>query len=264
MRILLPLALLLGCRESMVSTRTPDGNTIKAWGDLYERVVTDDGYVDYDLLESERHILDEYVAWLGTDEAWKGRTTKDWHARYLNVYNTLVLFQVLERGRPASVLEPRRILPIDGAAFFVETQFNLGENEWLSLSEIEHERIRQKELDIRDHAAINCASMSCPPLPDQLYRPVALHSQLDDQMTRWVMDEQRGLRIEPGRVLFNPIFEWYARDFEFWTAGLDLCAIAAQYATGKRQSQLQALSGQGCPHAFFEYDWRLNDVHNAR
>ncbi len=223
-------------------------------------MVTDDGYVDYDLLESERETLDKYVAWLATPGAWQGKTTKDWHARYLNVYNTLVLYQVVERGRPNSVLEPRRLLPIDGAAFFLETQFNLGGDEWLSLSEIEHERIRQKELDLRDHAAMNCASMSCPPLRSELYRPASLQGQLDDQMSRWVMDDERGLRFEGDKVLFNPIFDWYARDFEFWTAGLDLCTIASQYASGRRQQRLVDLAAQGCPHAFFGYDWRLNDA----
>ena len=256
------IALLLGgCRTSM---GPPDGTAALDapydWQDLLYEVVTPDGLVNYDLLEERREVLDQYVLWLADELNWSGKMTKDRHGAYLNAYNALVLYQVLERDRPASVLEPRRLLPVDGAAFFLETQFKVG-HEWLSLSEIEHERVRQKELDIRDHAALNCASRSCPPLRNELYhsKQSLLRAQLDDQMTRWVMSD-RGVRIEDGVVVFNPIFDWYARDFHFWTAGRDLCDIAASYATGGLARELAALSDLGCPHRFFEYDWSLNDA----
>jgi len=253
--LLLPLA----CRQSMVSTAVSDDEAVADWTLLYSWVVTDDGLVDYDALEADRDVLDRYVSMLADNDSWRGRATKDWHARWLNAYNALTMFQVLERGRPDSVLTPRRLLPMSGAAFFIETQFKLGPD-WLSLSEIEHQRVRQKELDIRDHAALNCASMSCPPLSRALYRSGSLRAQLDNQMTRWVMDPKRGVRIEEGQAVFNPIFDWYGRDFHFWTVEMDLCAIAAQYANGKKKAALNTLSASGCPHRFFEYDWTLNDA----
>ncbi|HHO52883.1 MAG TPA: DUF547 domain-containing protein [Deltaproteobacteria bacterium] len=265
MRWLLPavsvvwLSTSAGCRRSMSPGEEASGaGPRRDWARAISLVVTEEGYVDYDLLEQERGALDRYVAWSANEESWGGRTTRDWHSRYLNLYNALVMYQVLERGRPGSVLDPRRLLPIEGAAFFLETQFKVGPD-WLSLSEIEHERVRQKELDYRDHAALNCASRSCPPLRPELYksRPIDLNAQLNDQMTRWVMDD-RGLRIEGDRVIFNPIFEWYERDFYFFSAGRGLCSIAADHATGARQKKLRELASRGCPHDFFVYDWSLN------
>ena len=76
-------------------------------------------------------------------------------------------------------------------------------------------------------------------------------------MTRWVMDD-RGLRFEGDEVLFSPIFDWYARDFSFWTAGQDLCSLTAAYASGQRRLRLEQLAREGCPHGFFPYDWSLN------
>lgn len=263
-------ALLLAgaCRQELTSSAQLRKDAPKAYEDLLGRVVSPDGRVDYDALEADRGPLDGYVAWLGSEKAWQGRMTKDWHAQYLNAYNALVLYQVLERGRPASVLDVRggglsALVPIAGYGFFHATEFALGE-ETLTLSEIENERIRWKELDYRDHAALNCASRSCPPLRAELYRTPALDAQLDDQMQRWVADPDRGVRIEGGTLVMSPIFDWFARDFDFFSAGLDVCTIVADHTEDPDTAeQLRALSEEGCPTSTFPYDWSLNDVSGA-
>ncbi len=237
----------------------PDETAQEDWGATLREVVTAKGYVDYDRLEQRRDTLDAYVAWLADPINWEGKLTRDWHARYLNAYNALVLYQVLERDRPASVQEPRRLIPMDGAAFFLETQFKLG-HDWLSLSEIEHERVRQRELDYRDHAALNCASRSCPPMRNELYkaRGDLLRLQLDQQMARWVMDNERGVHFEDDVVVFSPIFDWFAGDFQFLSAGLDLCTLTSQFARGKKRKRLEQAAVEGCKHRFGDYDWSLN------
>ena len=256
---------LVGCRTSMVMDATPASDSRLNWNIALHEIVTEDGLVDYDLLEEEyRGSLESFLALLADESEWGGRLTRDWHGRHLNAYNAAVIYQVLERERPASVQEPRRLLPFDGAAFFLETQFKIG-RDWLSLSEIHHERVRQREMDVRDHAAINWAAVSSPPMRNELYRtrPESLQRQLDDQMTRWVMSD-RGLRFVNGELQFNPIFKWYARDFQFWTAGQDICSVAADFAGGKRAQRLRTLAGKGCPHTYFDFDWSLNDAANLR
>lgn len=251
-----------GCRTSMSpDASAPEREPGIAYGNLLQEVVTDDGLVDYDALEADREPLDRYVAWLAAEPV-RGRPP-DRHAFWLNAYNALVLFQVLERGRPASVLDVDGWIPVDGSGFFYETQFEI-EGEWLSLSEIEHERIRWMEMDLRDHAAINCASRSCPPLRPELYRQNQLDRQLKEQMGRWVDDDARGVRIEgegsDAVAVFNPIFDWYERDFEFFSVGKSPCAVAAMFASGEKAAALTALDARGCPRSFSEYDWRLNDA----
>ncbi len=255
------LLALLGCRTVMTSDAEISGNPIRQWERVLAQSVTDEGLVDYDHLEANREALDKYVAWVHSSKPWEGKKTRERHALYLNAYNALVLFQVLERDRPPSVLEPRGWIPKGGSAFFVETAFVMGPDT-LSLSEIEHERIRMKELDYRDHAAMNCASMSCPPMRPEVYLPVNLDAQLTDQMNRWMQDERTGVRIEGDVAVFNPIFDWFERDFWFTTAGMDRCEIAAQHTTGAKQKKLLELHEQGCPHRTFDYDWALNDASN--
>lgn len=259
------LLLAVGCREPLSPDRKPPSKDPSGeWEAVLKRVVDDHGYVDYDLLEENRDVLEDYVAWISGPRVWTRNDVGERHAPYLNAYNALVLYQVLERGRPDSVLDVRGWIPVAGSGFFVETQFKLGPD-WLSLAEIEHERVRMAEMDFRSHAALNCASMSCPPLRDTLYsvKDGDFQGQLRDQMGRWVDDDARGVRIEDGVAVFNPIFDWYARDFEFWSAGVDLCTLTSKYASGDKRLRLAELGRQGCPHRFFEYDWRLNSVENA-
>lgn len=258
-----PLALVLGlaaCRQTLRPDIPADKSAVPAWEELLGRIVDGNGYVDYDLLESERSALDGYVAWLASAEAWPGKVTRDWHAQYLNAYNAFVLYQVLERDRPESVLDIRGVTMIPGFRFFHFTQFSLG-GERLTLSEIENERIRWKEMDYRDHAALSCASKSCPPLRDELYRSGDLARQLDDQWRRWMNDEERGVRIEADHAVFNPIVDWYERDFDFFTGGVDPCTLAASVINNaKRRNALYDLAAEGCPREYFDYDWSLNDA----
>jgi hypothetical protein len=263
MRIVLAAAVLAtpGCRRTMVADplMPPTRDALDAWDAALAEVVTEDGYVDYAVLEEHRDALVDYVAWLGSEEAWVGRVTKDWHAQYLNAYNALVLFQILERDRPSSVRDVHDWLPVDGAAFFHFTQFELGV-EHLTLSEIQNERLRWKEMDYRDHAALNNGARSSPPMRAEMYRTPILQEQLDNQMRQWIMDDARGVRFEGDKAIFNPLFDWYARDFDFFSAGKDLCTIASEHVGGPKRRKLEELAAMGCPHDFFQFDWALNEA----
>lgn len=255
---MLTLLVLLGCRESMgPRVEVSEGRSASdAYAGLLAEVVTYDGYVDYELLEKKRGPLDDYVAWMANSRAWRLERPVDRVDEFLNAYNALVLYQVLERGRPSSVLDVKGWIPVPGAKFFAGTQFKLG-REWVSLSEIEHERVRQTSLDYRVHAAMNCGARSCPPLRRDLYSRKGLNLQLREQMARWINDD-RGLWFDGDTVVFNPIFDWYARDFAFWSAGENLCEIASHFAMSEREGRLKSASKAGCPHRFFDYDWSLN------
>ncbi len=253
------MLLLFACRATMSSDAEGMGDPTAAWNSVLGLVVTPEGLVDYDRLERNRQALDEYVAWVGTPKAVPGRPDERL-AFSLNAYNALVLFAVLEDGRPASVHDvPGRLFSKPGAGFFVERQFAVG-NDLLSLYELEHERIRGRSQDYRVHGALNCASRSCPPLGSELFTGADLDAQLDVAMRRFVEDPERGVTVEEGTAVFSPIFDWYARDFTVWTVGKDLCAVAAKHARGPLASDLSALSKQGCPHRFRAYDWSLNDA----
>lgn len=253
------LILLIACRSTMLSSAdVPRNNPSERWAKVLAEVVTDDGYVDYDALEERRDVLDDYVAWLGTPRAFPGRKTADYHATFLNAYNALVMFQVLERGRPDSVLDVRGYIPKPGSGFFLETSFLVG-HDYLSLSEIEHERIRLRELDWRDHAAMNCASRSCPPLMPDIYRRRTLNRQLDQQMRQWVNDPERGISVDPdGTIVMSAIVDWFRRDFTFWPNASEPCSVLAAHANEPLRTALYNASASGCSYRTRPYDWSLN------
>jgi hypothetical protein len=263
MMLTLSILALLGCRETMrPDIAVPTSDPTDDWAALLADVVTHDGYVDYQLLEKNREPLDRYVAWLGRYDVWgdpdEVKITADHHAFYLNAFNALVMYQVLERDRPASILDVDGWYPADGSKFWVTTDFQVGRDK-LSLAELMHERIRWGELDFRDHSAMNYAARSNPPMRRELYGNGELASQLRHQMRKWLGDPDRGVRIVDGTAHFNPIFKWYARDFTFFSAGLEPCELGARYAPDPLAEQLAELDAQGCPHTFFEFDWALND-----
>lgn len=249
--------LIAGCRIAMEPPPAPADDPSAGYAALLAEVVDERGLVDYDALAANRAPLDAYVGWLGRP---KGRSNDgdDRLADDLNAYNAFVLWGVLETGRPASVQDvPGRFFSKPGAGFFVERAYTLGYDH-VSLWELEHERIRVRSMDVRVHAAMNCASQSCPPLRRELYDAKRISQQLTDQMHTWVNDP-RGIRVTPDHLEFSPIFDWFAKDFSFWTGHKTLCEVTAKYAEPALAERLDTLNTQGCPAPFFEYDWRLND-----
>jgi hypothetical protein len=253
----LALALPLGGCQKAVEPRSPVPETdpSTAYEALLMRVVTEDGYVDWTALRQNPEPLDRYVAWLSRKAAIPEDRDAA-HATWLNAYNAWTLLGVLDNGVPDSVRDVKGWLPKKGAGFFYEQTFSLG-GQRVSLYTAEHKHIRRGFEDWRDHAALNCASASCPPLRRELYDPARLDEQLDDQARRWAMDPVRGWYVDGEVVVFSPLFEWFRGDFPTEQPG-GLCQLMARHAESGRQTTLMDMAEKGCPRDFFEYDWRLN------
>lgn len=261
--LLISAALLGGCRTlvepPMVEPSTRDQSATSVsrnYDELLGRIVQEDGTVNYNVLSANREALDVFVAALA--EPSREGAAAPTAAFWINAYNALVLYSVLETDRPSSVLDVDGWIPVDGAGFFFERAFRV-RGEQLSLWDIEHERLRGVKMDHRIHAALNCASRSCPPLRAGLYSPGTLNSQLDEQMRMWLRDPTRGLKMVKGTPYFSDIFRMFSRDFYHFSSGQDLCKITAKYAKREHRKRLLDLSAQGCPHGYLSYDWRLND-----
>lgn len=262
---LVALTVASGCRTAVPTPAGEGGveaQVVHAWDARLAEVVDEAGLVDYAALAADRTALDDYLAWLAEPRGGFNREN-DRYGFWINAYNSLVLHSALHAGPPESVLDVPGWLPKPGAAFFLE-QTHIVDGRPISLSEIEHERLRMRVYDPRIHGALNCASRSCPPLRAGLYEQRAspdaarrLERQLDEQMSRWLTDPERGVRIEGDTVVFSQIFEWFERDFIAWTPAPDVCAAASAWAPALREP-LEAPAAAGCPHRFAPYDWSLN------
>lgn len=161
-------------------------------------------------------------------------------AFFINAYNLLAIKMVVDHQPLASIKDVGNLLwPVwkreagrrDGAP--------------VSLDDIEHARLRRAG-DPRVHFAIVCASLSCPDLRAEPYRTASLESQLDEQVTGFLANPGKGLRIEANTVRGSKIFAWFAADF------------AAQGGIEKFIARYRALPRDAKVEATLDYEWRLN------
>jgi hypothetical protein len=124
----------------------------------------------------------------------------------------------------------------------------------ITLDHIEHGILR-KMGEPRIHAAIVCASTSCPSLAREPFTAESLDAQLDATTQRWLDTKGKGIRIdrENGRVFLSSIFKWFREDFE---AHGGVLGFASRYASAQERAWLQS----GNPDIeYLDYDWSLND-----
>ena len=155
---------------------------------------------------------------------------------------------VLDNWPIESVLDIGRIIVVPTLKAFREKHRIAGADR--SLDAIEHKILRMHFNDVRIHAALVCASISCPVLAPEAYRPESLDDQLDRAMDRFLRDPSRN-RIFDDPPRLSKIFDWYEDDFEsdggVWAyvlGRLDATERARVKTVGKLE--------------FMDYDWSLN------
>jgi hypothetical protein len=122
-----------------------------------------------------------------------------------------------------------------------------------SLDEIEHGILRPMG-DPRVHAAVVCASTSCPALRREPYRAATVGAQLDDAMRTWMADTGKGLALDRDArtVRLSKIFDWFEEDF-----APSPLAFAARYAPDATRRYLEANADE-LDVEYFDYDWAVN------
>jgi hypothetical protein len=128
--------------------------------------------------------------------------------------------------------------------------------EELTLGQVEHSMLRARWADPRIHAAIVCASVSCPDLRAEAYVASRIKAQLDEQCERWLANPAKGAAAAGcSTVLLSRIFLWFEADFateaksvSSWVAGHLPKGHAAGELLAKRSTRLD----------YFEYNWAIN------
>jgi hypothetical protein len=245
----------------------PEGFDYTWWNDALGRWVHDEG-VDYDAVHAEERDLRRFIATLGaigprsTPERFT--TEPERLAYYINAYNALVLFAVMDNWPIASVHEVRGWLdPRAGFGFFYGLRFPL-DGQVTNLYELEN-RVIRGFIDARIHAAINCASKSCPALAAYAFEPATLDEQLDEVTRRFcssathvsIDDDAREIRL-------SAIFQWYRSDFEEHARRLGRPATLVDFISAFATSEM-AMALERARRAEFEvvfkpYDWALNEL----
>ena len=246
---LVAAGLLLGALvfPASAQARQPDAyQPYQQWARVLERFVNDRGEVDFHRLASERADLDaflSYVTRVSPRTAPELFPDKDVAlAYYINAYNALAMFNVIDSGFPRSLGWLYKVW------FFAIKRFSVG-GERMSLYAIENDVIRPFG-DARVHFALNCMSVSCPRLPREPFHADRLNRQLDDG-ARQFFAESRILQVVPERKLVrvSSILKFYTQDFLAHSP--TLIAYINKYASKSIPGDYRI--------EFIEYDWTVND-----
>lgn len=187
------------------------------WDAVLSEFVDARGRVDYRRLAADRATFDRYLRSIQ-------RQSPDSHpdlfpsrdhelAYWINAYNAQVFAGVLEKGPDIDSVWG---FFGTGVAFFRGMKIVLG-GETTTLQKLEDDIIRERYGDPRIHAAINCASISCPRLPREVFTADELDRQLDAAMHEFVTAPQHiELDRDAEEVHLSKIFDWFEGDFLSW------------------------------------------------
>lgn len=166
-------------------------------------------------------------------------------AFHLNAYNAWILHQKL--AAYPNEMSPGMLTFI--LPYFKRKQITVA-GEQMSFNQLESDVIRPRFKDPRIHFALNCASISCPPLFNEPFDAKKLNSQLDGLAKRFV-NSDRGVRLaaDGKSVQLSKIFDWYKEDFA--PAGGPVAFI-----NKFRTQKIPATAKVG----FQDYSWKLNDA----
>ena len=215
--------------------------------------------LNYGALKRDRSGLDAYLKNLEGVRAeefskWK---RADRYAFWINAYNAYTVRIVVDNYPVDSIKSIGKEGTIWDRAFIdLAPLFPKAKGKRLSLNDIEHQILRPEFKDARVHAAVNCASIGCPPLRKEAFTGEGLDGQLDSVVRAWLADATRnGFDSETQRAQVSQVFDWFKDDF-VRDAG-SVTKWLARYAPKKHQEWLlrdrAALS-------FLDYDWKLNDA----
>ena len=215
---------------------------------------------DYGAVAEDPSTLRAYLAELHsvTPDELAGWTKDQRFAFWINVYNAHTIQKVVENYPLKSIRKLDKAFGLTSVFEQAWIPMNAHHPEKpgkeLSLNDVEHGILRERFPDARLHAAINCASASCPPLLDEAFVAERLNEQLESQMRAFVRDRSRNeLDREKGVARISEIFKWFAEDFER-DAG-SVRAYLQRFA-----SEEDAAFLKDAKLRYLDYSWDLNDA----
>jgi hypothetical protein len=218
---------------------------------LLDRYVVDGRWVDYGAWhasDEDRSALQNYVDALAAEDLFSFDRDEQ-IAAWINLYNAVTVDLILDHYPVGSIKD------LDSP--WGTARVTVAGRE-LSLDDIEHRILRVDFDEPRIHFALNCASVSCPPLDSRAYRAEDLDEHLDAVTLRALSDDD-WLDVSgcpgaygSGEIRVSKIFDWFADDF----GGEE--GIRA-FLTAFRPDLRFRLANTGCSLEAMDYDWSLNE-----
>lgn len=214
---------------------------IVAYQRVLQTYVNERGEVNFPALQSQPADLERYIAFVAQHNADLITNPKARLAHYINSYNALSMYNVINSGIPKTHAGTAKI------RFFYLRKHVIGGKE-LSLYDYENDVIRKLK-DPRVHFALNCSALSCPILPRAAFTGDALEEELNRE-TRKFFAETRNLRLDRANktAYVSELLDFYTEDF-LSEATPTLTAYINQYAPEKIPKDFIL--------EFIPYDWTV-------
>ena len=257
----------LGRQDIEPPNKFPDGSTLESfpfelWDQVLAQHVDENGNVNYQTISEDPGFL----VFIDTLSRVAPETHPDFFpderfrlAYYINAYNAFTIYGVVSNPGITSVQDVRvKSLAMlkEGQGFFYSLRFKMGKR-WINLYDLENKIIRGFG-DARIHAAINCASKSCPMLSNKAYIPQKLDKALGNAMTS-MLNNSIHLEVDNAnrQVRASEIFKWFLEDFNA-TSPTDLYNYWLPFLDEERRKMLEQAQAQNYTIQWTPYDWGLN------
>jgi hypothetical protein len=238
----------VSCQNSVpgMAETTPPNH--EPWNQLLKAHVSSTGIVNYKGFIKDKSKLDTYLKTISTNAPDRRTWSKDEQLAYwINAYNAFTISLIVENYPVKSIkdLGPALKIPLIKDVWHYKF-FKIGGKE-SSLDEIEHSILRKEFEEPRIHFAINCASVSCPPLLNEAFMASKIESQLMKVAKNFINDKSRN-KISVNAVEISPIFSWFKGDF---TAKGSIVDFLNKYSSVKISSNAKV--------SHLDYNWNLNE-----
>ncbi|NIJ44499.1 hypothetical protein FHR24_000938 [Wenyingzhuangia heitensis] len=212
------------------------------WNNLLQKHVDKNGLVDYDGFAKDKSQLNSYLAYVNNTTpktSWSVNKTKSF---WINAYNAYTIRLILDNYPLQSITN---IKQQDKNAW--EISFAKVGGKKYTLNHIEHQILREQYKDPLIHVGVNCASISCPVLPNKAFTEKNINELLTQGMTDFINDKNRN-NLSSDIVELSQIFNWFQDDF---TQKTDLITFINQYSHIKINKDAKIV--------YKEYNWALNN-----
>jgi hypothetical protein len=242
------LILLFSCQTSTLGMAGTTPPSHQLWDQLVKAHVKPTGLVDYKGFVREKAKLESYLKLLSANAPDRKTWTKNQQLAYwINAYNAFTVKLIVDNYPVKSIrdLGPTLKIPMIKDVWHYKF-FKIGGVE-SSLDEIEHSILRKEFDEPRIHFAINCASVSCPPLLNEAFVAEKIESQLTKVTTSFINDSSRN-KITSNQAQISSIFSWFKGDF---TKKGTLIDFLNTYSKVKLKSSAKI--------SHLDYNWNLNE-----
>jgi len=203
---------------------------------------------------SEYSTLLKYLASFNPDTI---GSREDKMAFWINVYNIAAIKTIVDHY-PVDSIRSKKInwlgLPWNRKVITV------GGKEY-ALSEIENDILLDTFKDLRIHFGINCASVSCVNLAQEPYRGSTLFKQLEEQGRRFLADQQKGVRADREKkiIYLSQVFKFDKNHFDEFAGGAINFILPYLRSEDREFVKKEKLTIE-----YLDYNWKSNDIKNAR